>query len=149
MLALVLGACTSAPAPTPILVVGRYEPGLKDWLPAATRRMLWDGHDTAGVTVDLVACLREAVTIWNDGPDGPWFRWHDQPDSSPGPWCASWCMNWPSRCCRGGTDRDHILWGRAPPLHIDPRADERRGAQRWRRLPPGLDLYRYGVTPPG
>jgi hypothetical protein len=25
--------------------------------------------------VDLAACLREAVTIWNEGEDAPWFAW--------------------------------------------------------------------------
>jgi hypothetical protein len=44
-------------------------------------------------------------------------------------------------------DRQHILWGEAPPLRDDPSRDERRCARLLRLLPLGLDLATYGVAP--
>lgn len=292
---LMLGACTTAPESSSILIVGQYAPELKDWLPPMPEQSAWewrdavgtageaalrldgdsfhwqlqgqpegaltliprdstwlgfriDDHDdlrripplpvlgldspdyphlleflrrltlpllgarvqhwpeavvtvsapdTIGGAVDLAACLREAVASWNGGPDAPWFRWIDRPDSTVGvrlvhhpgtittpPMSLTLVrrdpqgrpltmhLNLGDNYDRPGTrryvvramvhelahalllwghstDRNHILWGSAPPLRNDPSADERRGAQLWRRLPPGLDLNRYGVTPPG
>ena len=41
-------------------------------------------------------------------------------------------------------ERDHVLWGGAPPLLAEPSADERKAALWWRGLPDGLDLMAYG-----
>lgn len=140
--------------------------------------------------VDLAACLREAVTIWNAGEPEPWFVW--QPDAAWGVRLAHFSgsirqpplmiqltrldpehrplamrivagdnyASAPSRpyavramahelghalCLWGHSpDREHLLWGAAPPLRDDPSADERRAARLLRLLPPGLDLNRYG-----
>ncbi len=40
-------------------------------------------------------------------------------------------------------DRDHCLWGAAPPLVCTPSADERKAAHLVRDLPEGLDLKNY------
>lgn len=41
-------------------------------------------------------------------------------------------------------ERDHCLWGAAPPLVAAPSLDERKAARWWRGLPQGLDLKKYG-----
>ncbi len=40
-------------------------------------------------------------------------------------------------------DRNHVLWGAAPPLVDAPSADERKAARLWHGLPEGLDLSLY------
>ncbi|MBE0566899.1 MAG: hypothetical protein IH621_13130, partial [Krumholzibacteria bacterium] len=40
-------------------------------------------------------------------------------------------------------DREHVLWGAAPPLVGAPSADERKAALLWHGLPEGCDLDRY------
>jgi hypothetical protein len=45
------------------------------------------------------------------------------------------------------TDRDHVLWGAAPPLVGEPSPDERKAAQLWHGLPEGVDLSRYFSAP--
>ena len=46
-------------------------------------------------------------------------------------------------------DRDHVLWGAAPPLRDTPSPDERKAALLWHGLPAGLDLNRYApLIPP-
>jgi hypothetical protein len=145
--------------------------------------------------VDLAACLREAVEIWNEGEPEPWFVW------DPG---AAWGVrlahfsgsirqpplriqltrrddalrpramriivgdNYASQASRPyavrglahelghalllwghSPDREHLLWGAAPPLRATPSSDERRAARLLRLLPAGLDLSCYGpVTDP-
>jgi hypothetical protein len=140
--------------------------------------------------VDLAACLREAVAIWNAGEPEPWFVW--QPDAAWGVRLAHFSGslrqpplmiqltrldpehrplvmrivagdNYASAASRPyavrafahelghalclwghSPDREHLLWGAAPPLRDDPSPDERRAARLLRLLPAGLDLNRYG-----
>ena len=140
--------------------------------------------------IDLAACLREAVEIWNSGEIEPLFAW--QPEASWGVRLAHYAgsirepplqiqltrraadgsplvmriaagSNYASHASRPyavrglshelghaallwghSPDRDHLLWGAAPPLRPDPSRDERRAVRLLRRLPPGLDLNRYG-----
>jgi hypothetical protein len=150
--------------------------------------------DAVAGEVDLAACLRAAVAIWNEGADPPWFACADT---------AGWGVRLvhlqgrvlspplsaqitrldaagrPLRvhivvgdnydeahdrryAIRGfvhelghalflwghSRDRNHVLWGRGPPLVAEPAVDERQAAQLLHGLPPGLDLNRYGpVTP--
>jgi len=41
-------------------------------------------------------------------------------------------------------DRNHVLWGDAPPQVAAPSADERKAVHLWHGLPDGLDLKLYG-----
>ena len=141
-------------------------------------------------SIDLTACLREAVTLWNEGVSPPPFIWDET---------ATWgvrlahyagslrrpplqfritrldTLGRPLKAriavgddysepheriyaVRGlshelghalllwghSTDRDHLLWGAAPPLRASPSRDERRAATLLKLLPAGLDLHRYG-----
>ncbi len=46
-------------------------------------------------------------------------------------------------------DREHVLWGAAPPLRGTPSPDERKAALLWHGLPEGLELDRYApLIPP-
>jgi hypothetical protein len=141
-------------------------------------------------SIDLAACLREAVTLWNEGESPPLFVWNET---------ASWgvrlahyagslrrpplqlhitrsdSLGRPLRArisvgddysgpheriyaVRGlahelghalllwghSPDREHLLWGAAPPQRNSPSQDERRAAALLALLPSGLDLGRYG-----
>ena len=154
----------------------------------------WPVPVRAGVarsgSIDLSACLREAVTLWNEGASPPPFVWDET---------ATWgvrlahyagslrrpplqlqitrsdTLDQPLRAriavgddytepheriyaVRGlahelghalllwghSPDREHLLWGAAPPLRTSPSRDERRATELLRLLPVDLDLYRYG-----
>ena len=145
--------------------------------------------DMVSGDVDLAACLREAVMIWNEGEVDPPFVW--APDSEWGVHVAHYAGSLRSppmdfritrldslgrplrarisvgdnydhpydrqyavrafshelahaRLLWGHTpDRDHLLWGSAPPLRADPSDDERRAANLLEALPARLDLRRY------
>ena len=139
--------------------------------------------------VDLSACLGEAVAIWNEDPERPWFRIDESsawgirlihfPDISLSPPLEARItrlddqgrplrvnivagnnyeqLREPKYVVRGfvhelghglflwghSPDREHCLWGAAPPLVIRPSEDERKAARLWHGLPEGLDLSRY------
>ena len=44
-------------------------------------------------------------------------------------------------------DRNHVLWGAAPPMVDWPSDDERKAARLWHGLPEGLDLNDYFSEP--
>jgi hypothetical protein len=145
--------------------------------------------DMVSGDVDLAACLREAVMIWNEGEVDPPFVW--APGSEWGVHVAHYAGSMRSppmdfritrldsigrplrarisvgdnydhpyerqyavrafshelahaRLLWGHTpDRNHLLWGSAPPLRADPSEDERRAANLLEALPARLDLRRY------
>ncbi len=139
--------------------------------------------------LDLAACLREAVSIWNQ--DSPIFVWDDSAtwgvrlahyagstrsptmqfqitrvDQAGRPLTAriavgddydsderryavramSHELAHAALLWGHSPDREHLLWGAAPPLRADPSDDERRAADLLHALPEGLDLNRYGRT---
>lgn len=193
---------TTPPLPRSAVASAAYEDlvaMLQDWhLPRFAAGVThWPGYPVPvrspaaqSGEVDLAACLREAVTIWNEGEAEPWFVWDPQ---------AAWGVrlahfsggirspplqiqitrlndagqplamrinagdNYQSAASRPyavrglahelghalllwghSPDREHLLWGAAPPLRDDPSPDERRAARLLRLLPAGLDLRRYG-----
>ncbi len=146
------------------------------------------GHEQHG-DVDLSACLRRAMSIWNQGTKNPWFvldedaTWgirllhYRDPRLSP-PLRVQLTRHDakgnPIRMnivvgdnystfqdttyvIRGmvhelahtlllwghSSDRNHSLWGAAPPLVKAPSPDERKAAQLVHGLPEGVDLKNY------
>lgn len=143
-------------------------------------------------SVDLAATLRQAMTIWNEGPGGPYFREDPHADWGlrlvhfplrslrPPAACRITRLDSVGRPLRAhielgndydrprdrvyalralvhelghglllwghSRDRDHCLWGGAPPLVAAPSLDERKAALWWRGLPEGLDLMAYGAV---
>ncbi len=139
--------------------------------------------------VDLSRCLGEAIEIWNQGRNEPWFLIEEEadwgvrlihfPDITLVPALEARItrlaatgsplrmnivagnnyeqLRYPKYVVRGfvhelghalflwghSPDRNHCLWGAAPPIVDHPSQDERKAARLWHGLPEGLDLSKY------
>ena len=170
------------------LTTGYFDQVVRHWQPGPIPVRC--GQEVSG-EVDLSACLRRAVAIWNSGTRDPWFvvdesatwgvRLLHYRDSRLRPPLQAQLTRQdvhgnPVRMnirvgdnyrtsrdttyvIRGmvhelahtlllwghSTDREHCLWGAAPPLVKEPSQDERKAAQLLRDLPVGLDLKDYRV----